>query len=547
MIIAEGKSIVPGIAIGKIRVYRAPEREIGEDARADVHAELARYEEAREKAQEQQRLLHEKALSQADESAAGIFAAHGILLEKDGDLSRAVAEIITSKKRGAPYAVKTAFDEQARIFAAMDDAYFQERGADIVELENALLDLLLGNGGISLAGSEPVILAARDITPSELLRLDRALLAGLVTAGGSSISHTAILARSMNLPALIQCRDFDEGWEGKTAALDGYNSCVCIEPDGDFLRRLSARQQEESGKDAGFQELQGRPDRTMDGREIKVSANISSPSEAELVLRNDAAGVGLFRSEFLYLNRRDYPTEEEQVNAYRQVLSALAPRRVVIRTCDLGGDKKADYLGLDPEENPALGFRGIRLCLAGKDFFRTQLRSLLRASAYGNLAVMFPMITSVREVKECKALLEECRQELIGEGINPRATEVGIMIETPAAVLCADELAEEVDFFSIGTNDLMQYLCAIDRQNPKLDPFLDPHHPALLRAVRISVEAAHCHHCQVGICGELASDLSLTGMFLEMGVDELSVSPSFVLPLRRQIRSLADTRGANGS
>ena len=538
MKVATGKSILNGIAIGKIRIYKVPERVINDSLIEDTDAELERFEAARVRVQDQQMVLYEKALVQAGEDAAGIFMFHYSLLDEDEDLYEAVNEIITSQKRSAEYAVKIAFDNQADVFSAMSDPYFQARSTDVIDVENDVLDVLMGLDTMSMQGTEPAILVADDFAPSETVKLDKSLLLGMITREGSSNSHTAILARSMNLPTLIQCKDIEDDWDGKTAILDGYNHCVYIDPTDDLMESLSKKQQEDIRKEALLQDLKGKSSTTIDGKTIRVYANIGGPSDVGAVQVNDAEGVGLFRSEFVYLNSKTDPTEEEQFNAYRKVLETLAPKQVVIRTCDIGADKTIDYMELDHEENPALGFRAVRICLTRKDFFKRQLRALLRASAYGNLAIMFPMIISVREVVECKAILEECRQELKNEGIQMGEIEVGIMVETPAAVLCADELAEEVDFFSIGTNDLTQYICAIDRQNAKLEPFSDTHHPAVLRAISMTIEAGHRHNCWVGICGELGADLSLTETFLRMGIDELSVNPTSILPLRKAIRGI---------
>ena len=389
-----------------------------------------------------------------------------------------------------------------------------------------------------MQGTEHSILVAEDFAPSETVKLDKSLLLGMITIEGSSNSHTAILARSMNLPTLIQCKEVSDSWDGQMAILDGYNHCVYIDPTKELLEALGKKREEDIKKEALLQDLKGKTNTTIDGKTIKVYANIGGPQDIGAVNQNDAEGVGLFRSEFVYLNSKEAPTEEEQFQAYKLAVESLAPRQVVIRTCDIGADKTIDYMNLDKEENPALGFRAIRICLTRKDFFKTQLRALLRASAYGNLGIMFPMIISVREVVEAKAILEECRKELEAEGKQIGKFELGIMVETPAAVLCADELGEEVDFFSLGTNDLTQYTCAIDRQNAKLEPFSDTHHPAVLRSIQMTIEAGHRHGCWVGICGELGADLSLTETFLRMGVDELSVNPKAVLPLRKQIRSI---------
>ena len=537
MKVGTGKSILNGIAIGKIKIYKAPKLEISGELVKDPQAEVARFNDAVEKAIEQQNVLYEKALEAAGEESAEIFSVHAMMLE-DEDLTDAVHEVITRGKHTAEYATKQAFDNQAEVFAQMDDPYMNARSADIYDIEQAVLNILMGVDTDSMQGTEPAILVAEDLAPSETVRLDKSLLLGMIPREGSSNSHTAILARSMNLPALIQCKEIDDSWDGKMAILDGYNACVYIDPTADLLETLTARQKEDEKKRALLQELKGQPNTTIDGTTIKVYANIGGPSDIGAVQVNDAGGVGLFRSEFVYLNSKTYPTEDEQFQAYKLAVQSLAPKQVIIRTCDIGADKKVDYMELDPEENPALGYRAVRICLTRKDFFKTQLRALLRASAYGNLGIMFPMIISLRELNECKVILAECRKELEAEGVKMGNPSIGIMVETPAAVLCADELAQACDFFSIGTNDLTQYVCAIDRQNAKLEPFSDTHHPAVLRAIRMTIEAGHRHGIWVGICGELGADLTLTETFLRMGIDELSVNPKSVLPLRKQIRSI---------
>ena len=537
MIVATGKSILNGIGIGKIKIYKAPTYDINMGLVEDVDKELARFEEAVQKAIDQQGVLYEKAKRDAGEESAGIFEAHQLMLE-DEDLQDAAKEIITSQKRSAEYATKTAFDEYAQMFAEMDDPYMRARSADLLDVETDVLDFLMGNDASSMQGTEPSILVAEDLAPSETVKLDKSLLLGMITREGSSNSHTAILARSMNLPSLIQCKEIDDSWDGKMAILDGYNSCVYIEPTADLLETLTKKHDEDVKKWALLQELKGKPSTTIDGRSVRVYANIGGPSDLGAVNENDAEGVGLFRSEFVYLNSKEEPTEEQQFMAYKRVVETLAPRLVVIRTCDIGADKTIDYMNLDKEENPALGFRAIRICLTRKPFFKKQLRALLRASAYGNLGIMFPMIISKWELVEAKAILEECKAELIKEGYKIGKYELGIMIETPASVLVADDLAEEADFFSLGTNDLTQYLCAIDRQNAKLERFSDTHHPAVLKAIKMTVEAGHRHGIWVGICGELGADPTLTEWFLRAGVDELSVNPKSVLPLRKIIRSV---------
>ena len=537
MQVATGKSVLNGISIGKIKVYKAPKLEIDDSLIDDVEDELARFDNARERAIEQQNALYEKAVIDAGEDSAEVFSVHAMMLEDD-DLIDATNEIIKTQKHTAEYAVKIAFDNQAKVFAEMDDPYMKERAADIYDIEHAVLGYLFGISGDILQGTEPCILVANDLTPSETVRLNKSLLLGIITREGSLNSHTAILARSMGIPALVQCKDVNEDWEGKPAIIDGYNSCAYIEPTGDLEKTLRKRKEKDAKQRALLQELKGKSNTTIDGKTIQVYANIGGPSDIGLVQQNDAGGVGLFRSEFVYLNARDYPSEEEQFNAYRLAIETLAPKQVIIRTCDIGADKQVEYMGMEKEENPALGLRAIRICLTRKAFFKTQLRALLRASAYGNLGIMFPMIISMRELRECKELLAECAEELKKQGVKIGKYAVGIMIETPAAVLIADELAEECDFFSIGTNDLTQYTLAIDRQNAALDPFLAKHHPAVLRQIKMTIDAGHRHGTWVGICGELGADLALTETFLRMGVDELSVNPVSVLPLRKLIRGI---------
>ena len=537
MQVATGKSVLNGISIGKIKVYKAPKLEIDDNLIDDVEDELARFDNARERAIEQQNALYEKAVIDAGEDSAEVFSVHAMMLEDD-DLIDATNEIIKTQKHTAEYAVKIAFDNQAKVFAEMDDPYMKERAADIYDIEHAVLGYLFGISGDILQGTEPCILVANDLTPSETVRLNKSLLLGIITREGSLNSHTAILARSMGIPALVQCKDVNEDWEGKPAIIDGYNSCAYIEPTGDLEKTLRKRKEKDAKQRALLQELKGKSNTTIDGKTIQVYANIGGPSDIGLVQQNDAGGVGLFRSEFVYLNARDYPSEEEQFNAYRLAIETLAPKQVIIRTCDIGADKQVEYMGMEKEENPALGLRAIRICLTRRAFFKTQLRALLRASAYGNLGIMFPMIISMRELRECKELLAECAEELKKQGVKIGKYAVGIMIETPAAVLIADELAEECDFFSIGTNDLTQYTLAIDRQNAALDPFLAKHHPAVLRQIKMTIDAGHRHGTWVGICGELGADLALTETFLRMGVDELSVNPVSVLPLRKLIRGI---------
>lgn len=537
MQVATGKSVLNGIAIGKIKVYTPPKVVISEKLIEDTDAELARFEEAREKAIDQQNALYEKAVIDAGEDSAEVFSVHAMMLEDD-DLIDATKEIIQTQKHNAEYAVKTAFNNQARVFAEMDDPYMKERSADIYDIEQAVLNVLFGIDPESMQGSEPAILVANDLTPSETVRLDKSKLLGIITREGSLNSHTAILARSMGIPALVQCGEVASKWDGKVAILDGYNACAYIEPPEDLMTSLRNKRDADTKQKALLQELKGQSNTTIDGKTIKVYANIGGPSDIGLVQQNDAGGVGLFRSEFVYLNSKDYPSEEEQFNAYRLAVESLAPKQVIIRTCDIGADKQVDYMNLTKEENPAMGCRAIRLCLTRREFFKTQLKALLRASAYGNLGIMFPMIISSRELHECKELIQECKAELEEKGYAVGKYSLGVMIETPAAVMIADELAEECDFLSIGTNDLTQYTLAIDRQNAALDPFLDTHHPAVLREIKMTIEAGHRHGAWVGICGELGSDLTLTETFLRYGVDELSVNPVSILPLRKVIRGI---------
>jgi len=538
MQVATGISILHGIALGKIRIFKHPEYIIDEKLVDDPIPELGRFEQARCKVQEQQQVLYDRAVAAAGEESAAIFQFHADMLDDD-DLLDACKTIMVEQHHTAEYAAKQGFENVAQMFKEMEDPYFQARSADVIDVGNAVIEVLLGLDTDSLQGTEPSILVAEDLAPSETVKLDKSLLLGMITREGSSNSHTAILARSMNLPTLIQCKDISDDWDGKFAILDGYNSCVYIDPTQDLIDSLTRKHNEDLKKEALLQELKGKTNTTIDGKTIKVYANIGGPSDIGSVQANDAEGVGLFRSEFVYLNSKEDPSEEMQFQAYKRVLETLAPKLVVIRTCDIGADKTIDYMNLDKETNPALGFRAIRICLTRKDFFKRQLRALLRASVYGNLAIMFPMIISLREVREAKEILAECRRELANEGQKVADNiQIGIMVETPAAVLCADELAEEVDFFSLGTNDLTQYTCAIDRQNAKLEPFSDTHHPAVLREIKMTIDAGHRHGCWVGICGELGADLSLTETFLRMGVDELSVNAKSVLPLRKAIRSI---------
>lgn len=532
----KGTKIVNGIAIGKIKIYKAPVYEINEELVSDIAAELERFEAARVKVQEDQNALYDKEIKEGHKDTAGIFEAHAIMLD-DEDLIDSCKEIM-SEGHTAEFAVRDGFEAAAEMFRNMDDEYFQARSADVIDLKNSMLDVLFGADTANLQGTEPAILVAEDLAPSETVKLDKSLLLGLVTRQGSSNSHTAILARSMNWPTIIQCHDITDDCDGKFAILDSYNSCIYVEPAQYVIDELTAKQHEDREKEAKLQQLKGKPSETKDGYKVRLYANIGGPKDINAVIENDAEGVGLFRSEFVYLDSKTDPTEDEQFAAYKKVLEGLAPRLVIIRTCDIGADKTIDYMKLDKEENPALGFRAVRICLNRREFFKRQLRALLRASTFGNLGIMFPMIISKWEVQECKEILEECKKELQAEGkAIAEKIEIGIMIETPAAALCADELAEEVDFFSLGTNDLTQYTCAIDRQSANLERFSDTHHPAVLRLIRETIEAGHRHNTWVGICGELGADPELTEEFLKWGVDELSVNPKSILPLRDRVRN----------
>ena len=535
MITATGKSILKGIAIGKVKFFKKEQAKIS-DVVSDVETELKNFEEAKKKAQTQLRALYDKAVVEAGENHAAIFQIHIMMLD-DNNFVTSIQEIIKNQKKSAAYAVKTAGETFAEKFASMGDEYLKARASDVRDISARVVNILTGNDKNFEESDEPFIIVAEDLAPSETVQLDKNKLLGFVTHLGSTNSHTAILARSMNIPALIGT-EISEEWDGKLAIIDGYNSCIYIEPNDDLLQTLDKKRIRDIQQRALLQELKGKPNVTLDGTEIKLYANIGNVSDVGMVLQNDAGGIGLFRSEFIYLHSEDFPTEDEQFAIYKQVAEMMDGKKVIIRTLDIGADKQADYFRLPKEDNPALGYRAIRICLTRHDIFKAQLRALLRASAFGNVSIMFPMIISVREVLDAKAVLEECRRELIAEGVNIGEIETGIMIETPAAVMIAEDLAAEVDFFSIGTNDLTQYTLAIDRQNPSLDPFYDSHHPAVLKMIEQTVTAAHKHECWVGICGELGADTSLTETFLKMGIDELSVNPGSVLNVRKTIRSI---------
>lgn len=529
-----GKSILKGIAIGRILYYRKGEQQVKRTKIDDVEAEKKRYEEAKEKAVLQLNELYQKAVKEVGEMNAGVFDVQAMMVQ-DGDYVDSILNIIETQQVNAEFAVATTGDNFARMFAEMEDEYFKARAADVKDISERIINVLSGRENGGNIGDEPVIIVADDLAPSETVQMDKEKLLAFVTRHGSSNSHTAILARTMNIPALIGV-EIREEWDGKNAIVDGSTGTLYVEPDEEILEQLKKQKEDEEQSRAMLQELKGKEDVTLDGKQIKLYANIGGVKDVASVLANDAAGIGLFRSEFLYLESEDYPSEESQFTAYKTVAQNMAGKKVVVRTLDIGADKQIGYFNLDHEDNPAMGYRAIRICLDRIDIFKTQLRALLRASAYGNIAIMYPMIISVNEVRQIKEIVESVKRELDEHNVPYGEVEQGIMIETPAAVMISDQLAEEVDFFSIGTNDLTQYTLAIDRQNMKLDNIYDSHHPAVLRMIQMTIDNGHKHGCWVGICGELGADLTLTKTFIEMGIDELSVSPSFVLPVRKNIR-----------
>lgn len=537
-----GKGVSKGVAAGPISFYRRASGVIPRHEVSDTAAELERFRAARETAKEQLAKLYDKALAEAGEDAAMLFEAHQMMLD-DLDFVESIEGMIENDRVNAEAAVSDTGAQFAEMFAAMDDSYMQARAADIRDISARVIGILTGEGESGIVSDVPCIVAADDLAPSETVQLDKALILGFITAGGSANSHTAILARTMGIPAIIGAgAALKSELEGKYAILDGQTGEAVVEPDEAERDRLLKKQAKEKALKELLDQLKGKPNVTKDGRNVMVYCNIGSPADIDAVLQNDGGGIGLFRSEFLYLQGSDYPTEDEQFEAYKTVAERMGGRRVIIRTLDIGADKQADYFHLDKEENPAMGLRAIRICLTRPEVFRTQLRALYRASAYGKIAIMFPMITSVWEVQEIKRICRNIRAELAEEGV-PMAdkVELGIMIETPAAVMMSAELAREVDFFSVGTNDLTQYTLAVDRQGVGLDRFFDAHHPAVLRMLRMAAENAHKAGIWIGICGELGADAELTETFLSMGIDELSVSPSAVLPLRSAIRSIDTT------
>ena len=535
MQIYKGKSVFGGIAIGKISVYKKDEQLVKRVKIEDADAEMERYTEARNTAAAQLQKLYDKALKEVGEANAAIFEVHQMMLE-DEDYNESVENIIRSQMVNAEYAVASTADNFAQMFEAMDDDYMRGRAADVRDISERVITVLAGGAGSGLDSDEPVIIAADDLAPSETVQLDKDKVLSFVTAHGSENSHTAILARTMGIPALIGTGiDLDEAVDGKLGIVDGTNGVVYVDPDAELLEEMKKKQQEEQEKKRLLQTLKGKENITLDGQKVMLYANVGNIKDLGIALQNDAGGIGLFRSEFIYLGQDHYPTEEEQFQIYKTVAETMAGRRVIIRTLDIGADKQCDYFELDKEDNPAMGLRAIRICLTRPEIFKTQLRALFRASVYGNINIMYPMIISVDEVRQIKAIVEEVKAELTEQGIEYGNPAQGIMIETPASVMMSRELAEEVDFFSIGTNDLTQYTLAIDRQNSKLDKFFDSHHPAVLRMIQMTVENAHKAGIWCGICGELGADQALTKNFLAMGVDELSVSPGSILPLRKII------------
>ena len=536
MQVYSGKSVFGGIAIGKISVYKKNEQQVKRVRTEDTKGELARYEAAKAAAIEQLQELYQKALKEVGEANAAIFEIHQMMLE-DGDYNESVENIIETQKVNAEYAVAVTGDNFAQMFRAMDDDYMRERAADVKDISERVLSILNGGQKGKVVTDEPVIIVADDLAPSETVQLEKDMVLSFVTVHGSVNSHTAILARTMAIPALIGTEELplDDTVDGKLAVVDGLNGKIYVEPDAQTLEEMQKRQQAEQEKKELLQLLKGKENVTLDGKKIMLYANIGNIKDLATVIQNDAGGIGLFRSEFIYLEKDRYPTEEEQFSIYKTAVETMAGKRVIIRTLDIGADKQCEYFEMDKEENPALGYRAIRICLTRPEIFKTQLRALFRASAYGNLAIMYPMITSLWEVRRIKEIVEEVKAELTAEQLEFGNPQQGIMIETPAAVMMSEELAKEVDFFSIGTNDLTQYTLAIDRQNPKLDKFYDAHHPAVLSMIRMTVENAHKAGIWAGICGELGADTSLTKEFLAMGVDELSVSPGSILPIRKII------------
>ena len=534
----KGKSVLQGIAIGKLYVIEKKESSWTKMTITDPDAEMVRFEAARARAMEQLDVLYQEALEQVGEENAMIFDVHKIMLE-DLDYLEAIEGRIRTEMVNAEYAVTVTGEEFSAVFASMDDEYMNARAADVIDISGRVVRILEGREEAGLHTKEPVIVLADDLSPSETIQMDKSKILAFVTKYGSANSHTAILARSLNIPSLVNADvEISSVYHGKTAIVDGINGVLTVEPDEEMLADKTAEQQKLREAEEQLKQLIGKENRTKDGRTIKLYANMGNVEDVEKVLENDAGGIGLFRSEFLYLGRDTFPTEEEQFAAYKEVVSRMEGKKVIIRTLDIGADKTVDYFNLDAEENPALGYRAIRICLTQPEIFKTQLRAIYRAAAFGTVSIMFPMIISVAEIQKIKGIVEEVKAELSSEGIEYGEAELGIMIETPAAAIISAELAKEVEFFSIGTNDLTQYTLAIDRQNQKLEPFYDAHHPAVLKLIEMTIENGHKAGIWVGICGELAADDTLTETFLDMGLDELSVSPTYILKLREKIRSI---------
>ena len=534
----QGKSVYKGIAMGPVVVLKKNDYQVKRTRIEDAEAEAARVDVALKASQEQLQKLYDKAVKEVGEASAAIFEVHQMMLE-DEDYLEAIQNMIRTEQVNAEYAVAVTGDNFAEMFASMDDDYMKARSADIKDISERLVRNLSGQGDVDLSSIEPSVIVADDLSPSETVQMDKDKILAFVTVHGSTNSHTAILARMMNIPALIGVKmDLEELQTGMTAVVDGFGGKVTFEPDEELKAQTEARMQEEEEKLKLLQELKGKENITLDGRKINIYANIGSVADIGYVMENDAGGIGLFRSEFLYLGRNDFPTEEEQFQAYKQAVQMMAGKKVIIRTLDIGADKQVDYFNLGNEDNPAMGYRAIRICLKQPEIFKTQLRALLRAAVYGNLSIMYPMITSTEEVKRIYKIVAEVEEELKAQEIQYKIPEQGIMIETPAAAIISDRLAEMVDFFSIGTNDLTQYTLAIDRQNEKLDEFYNPHHEALLRMIQMVVDNAHKCGKWAGICGELGADPTLTEQFVRMGLDELSVAPSMVLKLRKIVREM---------
>lgn len=537
MITISGKSVFGGVSIGRLMFYKRSDKVIKRTHVDDVEGEVARFQKAKDTAVEQLKGLYEKALNDVGEANAMIFEIHQMMLE-DLDYLESIENIIRTQEVNAEFAVATTADNFSQMFASMDDAYMQGRAADVKDVSERVLDILCGTSEGMKEMTEPCIIAADDLAPSETVQLDKSKVLGFATMYGSSNSHTAILARTMNIPAVIGLgEELSQEYDGKEAIIDGFTGTLYIDPDEETMKEMQEKRAKDLEQKALLEQLKGKENITKSGRKINVYANIGNVSDVGSVLKNDAGGIGLFRSEFLYLENTDFPSEEQQFAVYKQVAENMAGKKVIIRTLDIGADKQVDYFGLDKEENPALGYRAIRICLTRPEIFKTQLRALYRAAVYGNISIMFPMIISVGEIHRIKEIIAEVKAELKNEGIPYKDdVELGVMIETPASVMISRDLAKEVDFFSVGTNDLTQYTLAIDRQNAKLDAFYDPHHPAILAMIKMAAENAHAEGAWIGICGELGADLELTQEFLDMGLDELSVSPSMVLPLRKKIR-----------